>query len=156
MRAMIASLWLALLGASASAGDMPVPGDFFLISRQLDGTFSGSHKVLEKPGQGYVSVTYCGRTLWVRPTTVAWTHMEVENRRKVALEYNAGKGWRPLCEDAQEQVRLTDLGITEDNFVVANGGDYQKRTVENRFQNISNGFKTKAGKGTFSSTYHSR
>lgn len=156
MRAMIASLWLALLGASASAGDMPVPGDFFLISRQTDGTFSASHKVLDKPGQGYVSATYCGRTYWVRPTTVAWTHMEAENRRKVALEYNAGKGWRPLCEDAQEQVRLVDLGIQADDFIVANGGSYEQPKLENRFQHISNGFKSKTGNSKSSSTYHSR
>ncbi|NBN62113.1 hypothetical protein [Pannonibacter tanglangensis] len=153
---MIASLWLALLGVSASAEDMPVPGDFFLISRQADGTFSGSHKVLEKPGEGYVAVSYCGRKLWVRPSTVAWTHMEVENRRRVALEFNAGKGWRPLCAEAQNQVRLADLGIEADNFIVANGGSYKQPTVENRFKHISKQFQGKTGKTEKSSTYHSR
>ncbi|WP_439527468.1 hypothetical protein [Pannonibacter sp.] len=155
MRAMIASLWLAIFGQAVWADELPVEGDYFLIARQNDGSFSGSHKVLDKPGEGYVEATYCGRVFWVRPLTVAWTQMEVsEYRRRVALEFNAGRGWLPLCREAHKEVQLADLGITEEDFVVANGGDYSRPSTESRFKAISDRFNTKRAPTHKSSSYH--
>ena len=106
---------LVLLSAigpiSANAQGLPQPGDFYLISRNADGEFVGSHKIFHRQAPGLRLVTYCKREYWVRPYTVAWTQLEVENRREVRVEFNRSKGWRPICEQPEQQVTLKDLGI---------------------------------------------
>ena len=95
----------------AVAQGVPQPGDFYLISRNDDGEFLGSHKIFQRPSPGLHPVTYCNRDYWVRPYTVAWTQLEVENRRQVRVEFNRSKGWRPICERPEQQVTLKDLGF---------------------------------------------
>lgn len=106
---------LVLLAATApvpaGAQGLPEPGDFYLISRNADGEFHGSHKIFNRSSDGLRLVTYCNREYWVRPYTVAWTQIEVENKREVRVEFNRSKGWRPICEQPEEQVTLKDLGI---------------------------------------------
>lgn len=142
---------LATLTA-AHAEDTITPGDFYLISRQIDGTFHGSHRVLEEEATGYIAVAYCGRKIWVRPKSVAWTQIEAENKRQVGLEYSNGRGWVEVCPEAEKQVGMPDIGIDEDPLVVSNDGIY--RTVpENRFSKISKAFSTK-GKSGAKASYH--
>jgi len=104
-------LLLALGSVPAIAQGLPTPGDFYLISRKPDGEFAGSHKIFHRPSSGLRLVTYCSREYWVRPYTVAWTQLEVENSREVRVEFNRSKGWRPICEQPEQQVTLKDLGI---------------------------------------------
>jgi hypothetical protein len=138
--------------STAHAEDTVTPGDFYLISRQIDGKFHGSHRVLEEEAAGYVSVVYCGRIVWVRPKSVAWTQIEAENKRLVGLEYSNGRGWVEVCPKAERQVGMPDIGIDEDPLVVSNDGIY-RQVPENRFSKISKAFSTK-GKTGAKASYH--
>ncbi len=131
--------------AGAVAQDQPdqqIPrvGDFFLISRHDDGSFSGSHKLLVKPHEGYRKVRYCDRTFYVIPYTVAWTELETENSRVVNVEYNRGKGWQIVCQHPERQVTLRDLNINIDATQVTR--DYSNSAAHRaeRFKAISNAF----------------
>ncbi|WP_417668611.1 hypothetical protein [Roseibium sp.] len=132
-------LCLAISSTQASAAFM-MPGDFYLISRGSDGLFVGSHKIYQRMSEGLRKVSYCGRSYWVRPVTVAWTEVEVENRNEVRVEFNYGKGWRPICERPERQVTLTDLGITQSARIVlrTNGQDID---AVNRFSAIRDSFQ---------------
>jgi len=138
----IATLCLTALLACPSPGmssGTSSPGDFFLISRFSDGAFHGSHKLFLREADGLRKVTYCGRDLWVRPFTVAWTQNEAENRRFVQVEYNNGKGWHPLCSRAESEVTLADLGIELDAVeFMRSGPGYHAR--KNRFKIIMEAF----------------
>ncbi|MEP0236171.1 hypothetical protein [Roseibium sp.] len=142
--------WCLLASAAASAAIM-IPGDFYLISRGDDGLFAGSHKIFQRQSNGLRRVTYCGRDYWVRPVTVAWTQVEVENRMEVRVEFNMGKGWRPICEKPEQQVTLKDLGVTQDARVVlqTNGRDLDGI---NRFSAISESFQK--GNRSKKASYH--
>ncbi|WP_209003742.1 hypothetical protein [Labrenzia sp. CE80] len=142
--------WCFLASATASAAIM-IPGDFYLISRGDDGLFAGSHKIFQRESSGLRRVSYCGRNYWVRPVTVAWTQVEVENRKEVRVEFNMGKGWRPICEKPEKQVTLKDLGVTQDARVVlsTNGQDLDGI---NRFSAIRDSFQT--GNKSKKSSYH--
>ncbi|WP_417683801.1 hypothetical protein [Roseibium sp.] len=131
------------LAASVVCADatMMVPGDFYLISRGVGGDFIGSHKIYQRRSDGMAKVTYCGREYWVRPVTVAWTEIEVENRNQVRVEFNFGKGWRPICNSPEKQVTLRDLGVTQEARIVlgTNGRDLD---ATNRFSAIRDSFQT--------------
>ncbi len=107
------SLLLALvsLSGTATASGLPQPGDFFLISRDRYGIFIGSHKLFLKSAPDLRKVTYCNREYYVRIHSVAWTQVEVNRGHTVQLEFNFGRGWRPICGAPEQQVTLTDLGI---------------------------------------------
>jgi len=124
----------------ATAQGMPEPGDYYMISRETGREFRGSHKIFKQTADGLRKVTYCGREYWVRPYTVAWTQMESEKGLEVRVEYNWGKGWRPICEDPETQVTLADLGITTDpSQVTFDQGESQ--TLESRFGEIGRAFR---------------
>lgn len=95
----------------AQAGGIPKPGDFYLISRDRSGLFVGSHKLYLKHTNGLKPVRYCNRPYFVRSSSVAWTQVETELGRNVQIEFNFGRGWRPICERPQDQVALEDIGI---------------------------------------------
>lgn len=137
-RAALCILALLTVPSQAMAID-PASGDFFLISRHSDGAFHASHKLFHRKADGLHKVSYCGRDLWVRPYTVAWTQNEVKNRRVVQVEYNGGRGWHPVCGKAEDQVRLADLGIDMgDADYLNNGAGYQAR--KSRFNIIMKAF----------------
>lgn len=136
----IALMFFGWVGA-AQAQTLPVPGDFYLISRSGDGEFRGSHKIFHRQADGLRQVTYCEREYWVRPFTVAWTQLEVENERVVRVEFNRGKGWRPICENPEEQVTLKDLGIELDPTDLANDPDALENPVASRFSAIGEAFR---------------
>ena len=96
----------------ALAGGIPQPGDIYFISRDQFGTFVGSHQLFLKYSKGLKPVQYCNRDYFVRSHSVAWTQYEARNGRTVRIEFNFGKGWRPICDRPQDQVTLLDLGIT--------------------------------------------
>lgn len=98
----------------AIGSGIPSPGDFYLIARDRVGDFAGSHKVFKRTAAGLHKVSYCKREYWVRAHTVAWTLVEVENNRAVRLEFNFGKGWRPICDHPEQQVTLSDIGLAGD------------------------------------------
>jgi hypothetical protein len=133
-------LLLAYAPVSAGAQGLPEPGDFYLISRNADGEFLGSHKIFNRSSDGLRLVTYCNREYWVRPYTVAWTQLEVENRREVRVEFNRSKGWRPICEQPEEQVTLKDLGIDIAPGEVTDDIDTPDN-LANRFSAIGNAFR---------------
>ncbi|CTQ62285.1 MAG: hypothetical protein RIE06_18780 [Roseibium album] len=112
----------AILVASASGAiaqsAIPKIGDIYIISRDDNRIFRGSHRIYTRQADGLVEVEYCNRSYWVRAATVAWTQLEVEQSFVVRVEFNRGKGWRPICSHPEEQVTLRDLGITEDPRVV--------------------------------------
>ena len=108
--ALLAAITL-LVPVSAQAGGIPQPGDFYFISRDQQGTFVGSHKLYLEYSSGLKQVSYCNRDYYVRSHSVAWTQFETELGRTVQIEYNFGRGWRPICQRPQDQVALADLGI---------------------------------------------
>ncbi len=148
----IAAGLAGLTAAPVLAAPM-LPGDIYLISRGRDGNFAGSHKVFQRESDGLRSVSYCGRNYWVRPVTVAWTQVEVENRHEVRVEFNFGKGWRPICDHPDRQVTLRDIGVTQDPRVVlhTNGRDLDS---VNRFSAIRDSFHT--GNDRQKTTFHDK
>lgn len=135
---------LCLAGTMAHAGgEIPTAGDTYLISR--DGqNFRGSHRIYDRMSEGLIAVEYCGRSYFVRYATVAWTELEVQRNYEVRVEYNWGKGWRPICEHPEEQVTLAGLGVTEDPRVVVQNDGASVRSV-NRFAVIREAFRTNSG-----------
>ncbi|MEE4013644.1 hypothetical protein V1T76_16360 [Roseibium sp. FZY0029] len=109
-----ATILAALLcaGSTALAGAIPQPGDFYLISRDRGGHFVGSHKLFTDYVHGLNKVSYCDRSYFVRSHSVAWTQVEAERGNTVQVEFNFGRGWRPICGNPEQQVKLEDIGIT--------------------------------------------
>lgn len=140
--AMLAAGVLILAAAEAFAGsDLPQAGDTYIISRDEYHGFRGSHRIYNRVADGLVKVEYCGRSYWVRFATVAWTQLEVERENAVRVEFNRGKGWRPICAHPERQVTLLDLGVQEDpRVVVQNDGVPDQRV--NRFATIISSFRT--------------
>jgi len=144
-RSVIAAGIIGLAGTAAHAGStLPSKGDTYMISRDDNEIFRGSHRIYNRMADGLVAVEYCGRSYWVRYATVAWTQVEVERDYVVRVEFNRGKGWRPICEHPEEQVTLEDLGVTEDPRIVAHNGGLTESKV-NRFAAIRDSFGTKPG-----------
>jgi hypothetical protein len=135
-------------GAQAfAAGDIPATGDTYIISRDDGRTFRGSHRIYNRASEGLVEVKYCGRSYWVRYATVAWTQLEVEQQYVVRVEYNRGKGWRPICNNPDKQVTLHGLGVSEDARVVMQNDGVATDKI-NRFAAISESFSPSAGEDT--------
>lgn len=74
--------------------------------------FVGSHQLFVDYSKGLKQVSYCNRRYFVRSHSVAWTQMEAERGHVIQIEYNIGRGWRPICANPEDQVTLTDIGIT--------------------------------------------
>ncbi|MES0881985.1 hypothetical protein [Roseibium sp. SCP14] len=146
---------ISLASTSALAGsELPQAGDTYIISRDDNRMFRGSHKIYNRRSEGLVEVQYCGRSYWVRYATVAWTQLEVEQDYAVRVEYNWGKGWRPICNHPEEQVTLKDLGVAEDpRVVVQNDGASVQRV--NRFAAIRDSFRPNSGDDAAKS-FHSK
>ncbi len=84
-------------------------GEVHIISRDDFGDFVESQQIYSAKKRGMVKVTYCSKTYFAFPHTVAWTEYETENGRTVGVEYGDGKVWRLICEDPQEQVAYADV-----------------------------------------------
>ncbi|WP_306144070.1 hypothetical protein [Roseibium sp. MMSF_3412] len=111
----LATLLAALCVATVSHADsLPKPGDYYLISRDHAGKFIGSHKLFKNESADTKRVSYCGNEYFVRDSSVAWTELEAEFGHIVHVEFNFGKGWRPICANPEREVTLADLGITMD------------------------------------------
>ncbi|ADZ70738.1 hypothetical protein [Polymorphum gilvum] len=82
-----------------------------MISRENGSRFRGSHQILKAAQAGYYRVRYCDQEYWVLPRTVAWAEKEAARGYTLRVEFSRGRGWVPLCESPQTQVRLTDLGL---------------------------------------------
>lgn len=119
------------------------PGDFYMISRDNFGNFVGSHKIFNREYPGLRLVTYCNRQYWVRPFTVAWSQIEVQNKREVRVEFNQSKGWRPICEQPERQVTLKDLGIDIDPSDVSREtvAETNSQALASRFGAIGDAFR---------------
>ncbi|MTH96882.1 hypothetical protein [Roseibium sp. RKSG952] len=137
-------LCLQAISATAFAQSIPAPGDYYLIARSSENQFRSSHKIFVRPSDGLRKVTYCNRTYWVRPYTVAWSQIQVENELQVRVEYNGGKGWRPICEDPERQVTLSDLGIAMDPRDVLYV-DPETSAALSRMDTIGRAFRTQFG-----------
>ncbi|TYC58711.1 hypothetical protein FMN50_09715 [Rhodobacterales bacterium] len=139
---------------SAFAGGIPQPGDFYLISRDRFGDFVGSHKLFVKYSDGLTKVAYCRRPYFVRTNSVAWTQIEVERGNVVQIEFNFGRGWRPICANPERQVTLTDIGVEEspaDVLAQADTSSEEADSGRNRLSNIGPGFG-----GNDNGTYHAQ
>lgn len=154
LRVMMMAAAFAVTGSLAHAGNATGSIDYFMISRGDDGMFLGSHKIFLREADGLTQVQYCGRSYWVRPVTVAWTQLEMENSHEVRVEFNRGKGWRPICERPTDYVTLEDIGVTVDPYIVVLS-EGSEITRVNKFQAVSKSFqrgdKTKRGAGTYHS-----
>ncbi|MBO0347321.1 hypothetical protein [Roseibium limicola] len=146
-------LAFCLPAVGALASEQTKPADYFLISRDYNGGFLGSHKIFSEAGPDMREVTYCGRSYWVRVVTVAWTEVEVENNHRVRVEYSKGLGWRPICNDPDKQVTLTDIGIDENaRYVLRTNARYLAST--NRFSAIRDSFQSASGNDRQKTSYH--
>lgn len=154
-RTLLAAMIFGLAGSAAVAGNsLPKKGDTYIISRDDNEHFRGSHRIYNRMAEGLVEVQYCGRSYWVRYATVAWTQLEVQQDYVVRVEFNRGKGWRPICAHPEEQVSLDTLGITEDpRIVVLTDGKTVNKV--NRFAAIRNAFNMQSGEKAAKS-YHSK
>jgi hypothetical protein len=88
----------------------------------------------------------------VRYATVAWTQLEVEQDFIVRVEFNRGKGWRPICDHPEVQVTLKSLGVIEDPRLVVQRDGVGAQKV-NRFSVIREAFRTNANEPA-AKTYH--
>lgn len=141
-------------GTPATAQGAPLPriGDTYIISRDAYHGFRASHRIYTRMSEGLVEVSYCNRSYWVRYATVAWTQLEVDRGYELRVEFNRGKGWRPICAHPEEQVNLADLGISEDpRLIIQEDGPVEDRS--NRFAAIRKSFGTEGNK-TDKSSYH--
>ncbi|WP_209010720.1 hypothetical protein [Labrenzia sp. PHM005] len=147
-----AGLVFACSAQSQAQEATPKIGDTHIISRDDHRVFRGSHRIYNRKADGLVEVTYCNRSYWVRYATVAWTQLEVDRGNEVRVEFNRGKGWRPICAHPEEQVTLADLGIHEDpRIIVQEDGPTESRI--NRFAAISKSFSP-TGNTSGKSSYH--
>lgn len=145
---------LVCVGGAAKADAIPQPGDFYLISRDRGGFFVGSHKLFQDYSRGLKQVAYCQRDYFVRSHSVAWTQVEAERGHTVRIEYNFGKGWRPICDNPEQQVTLEDIGISESARDVLAEKDESEQS-QSRLSAIGAMFQPRdAGSGT--ATYHTR
>ena len=151
-----ATLFTALLCACSTvqAGALPQPGDFYLISRDRGGKFVGSHKLFQRDIGGLTQVSYCNRSYYVRSHSVAWTQLEAEHGNIVRLEFNFGRGWRPICEYPERQVTLADLGIDESPADVLAEAEVTVG-AQSRLSAIGAGFQDE-NSGNRDGTYHTR
>jgi len=146
---------MTVLASDSFADGTPETSDVYMISRNDNGLFHGSHKIFRRESEGLHKVEYCGRSYWVRPVTVAWTELEKEYKREVRIEFNWGKGWRPVCDRPTEYVTLADLGVDQEaRFVVGSNGSDIKRA--SRFDEISKAFKQKRSSKWGRSSFHIR
>lgn len=155
MKVLPVAALLAAFSTFAQAGNTSDPIDYFMISRADDGMFIGSHKIFLEEAEGLSLVQYCGRQYWVRPVTVAWTQLEMENAHEVRVEFNRGKGWRPICERPTDYVTLEDLGVDIDPYVVVySQGEVVNRV--NKFQAVSKSFQRGDQSKRGLASYHSK
>ena len=147
---------VALLCASgpARADAIPQPGDFYLISRDRSGIFVGSHKLFQEQAQGLKQVAYCDRDYFVRSHSVAWAQVETELGHTVRIEYNFGRGWRPICNNPERQVTLQDLGISASARDVLAGDDDSDK-AQSRLSAIGAVFQSRTSGESFGS-FHTR
>ena len=145
----VAAVLLSFVPVTAFAGE------FHMISRQSDGTFVSSHRVFDRNSASLHEIALCGRSYFARAATVAWMNYEAEEGRDVGLEFNGGKGWFRVCENPDKQVKLADIGVTEDNVTVMRASDEATRRRQ-RFVNIKEAFAGFNSSGRTSPTYHSR
>jgi len=141
-------------GGAAKADAVPQPGDFYLISRDRSGIFVGSHKLFQDYSRGLKQVAYCHRDYYVRSHSVAWTQVETERGNTVRIEYNFGRGWRPICDNPERQVTLQDIGISiSAQDVLASDDESEK--AQSRLSAIGAMFQIRES-GNGNSTYHTR
>jgi hypothetical protein len=141
--ALIASLFP---GNVAFADAVPQSGDVYLISRDRNGVFAGSHKLFREDSYALKQVTYCNKRYFVRRQSVAWTELEAARGNVVQVEYNFGRGWHPICANPEKQVSLKDLGISKNaEDVVASADDDEKspRNFLSAISSVFTGPKTK-------------
>lgn len=138
----LATFLAAICAATAVQADsLPKPGDFYLISRDQAGKFLGSHKLFRHQSADLKQVTYCGNEYFVRDSSVAWTELQAEFGHVVHVEFNFGKGWRPICANPEREVTLADIGISLDAREVLAGVSTEHSTAK-RLATIGAMFRT--------------
>ncbi|WP_269582053.1 hypothetical protein [Roseibium sp. Sym1] len=136
------------LGGTAKADAIMRPGDFYLISRDSGGSFVGSHKLFQDQSRGLRLVSYCQRDYFVRSHSVAWTQIETELGHTVRVEYNFGRGWRPICDHPEQQVTLKDIGIDISARDLLAGPD-DSQNPQSRLSAVGSLFQAQNGNGSF-------
>lgn len=154
IRPAIATAALFCLIESSMAGSIPQPGDFYFMSRSDTGEFRGGHRLYLEHVPGLRKVRYCQRDYYVHSHSVAWTQAESELGHIVQIEFNFGKGWRPICKKPQDQVTLADLGIDMSAQELL-GIEYADAKPDNRLSAIGHGFASATG-GRHQGSFHTR
>lgn len=85
--------------------------EYYIRSEKRDGDFNGYQQLKSRKAPGFVRVTYCDRTFWVRPATVLWTETEAEAGRKLTVEESWFNSTEVLCYAPEQQVGVKDLGL---------------------------------------------
>lgn len=155
LKAFTAAVFLTVFSTIAQANGVAETPDFFMISRGGDGMFVGSHKIFLREADGLTKVKYCGRSYWVRPVTVAWTQLELENSHEVRVEFNRGKGWRPICERPTDYVTLQDLGVKTDPYFVFHFQEDEVVRV-NKFKAVSDSIRRGDAEKRGYATFHGK
>lgn len=149
---LLSGVMIAGINSGSAQSSLPKVGDTFIISRDNHHSFRGSHKIYNRLSDGLVEVQYCGRPYYVRYATVAWTQIETEAGNGVRIEFNRGKGWRPICDNPEQQVDLKKLGVTEDPKVVMHLGRLPLDPIS-RFTAIRKAF-SQTGNSSSKNSYH--
>lgn len=106
MKPLVVALPLFLLSAHPSVAD-----EVYMIARDAEGTFIGSHKMFDSEKEEHKQVTLCGSDFWLRPYTAVWAKWEAQSGRKVTLEGNHEGRWDILCKNPTEQITLRQVGV---------------------------------------------
>ncbi|MFD1694212.1 hypothetical protein [Roseibium aestuarii] len=105
---------LILAAPPAPANETPqIDSDFYIRSENSNGSFNGYQQISQTKRPGFVKVSYCGETYWVRPATVLWTETEAEAGRTLTVERNEASDRAIVCQSPQLQVKLEDLGLSK-------------------------------------------
>ncbi|MDD7908711.1 MULTISPECIES: hypothetical protein [Pseudovibrio] len=100
---------LALFGALFSTSGLA--SEVYMISRDNEGEFVGSHKMFSVAKDGHKRVKICGSNFWLRPYTVVWSKWEEQSGRQVTLEGHKNGRWDILCDNPTEHVSLRQVGV---------------------------------------------
>ena len=115
--------------------------DFYLLYMTGTGEFSGFHEILVQPKPGYREVVYCERRFWVRDATVLWAEREAAAGHDLFIEAQALDDRGIYCPDADRQVTLESLGLSNDEIEQLRSGSTGEMNRASRIRSIRKAFQ---------------
>lgn len=142
MLRLVAVLALSIQCEFAFAEALTPREDLYIRSEHRDGEFHGAQQILAEPQEGFFEVSYCGRSFWVRGTTVMWTEKEAKAGRRLLIENDAGEGRVVVCDRAEEYVKLEDLNLRQWQKDLMETGQDPMTSKPSRLRVISEAFQS--------------